>query len=94
VPGTPEQILDRGILELQFHAKRKGDALRSSFLSAAQSGRTTQAPGSSGRLAPGSSGRLDSSWGKGGQQMSKTVPSGRPADVLTIDSRPNTSGQK
>jgi hypothetical protein len=81
MPGTPEHILDRGILELHFHAQSKGDALRKCiFQSAAQ---TNQRPGSHGR--PGSS------WGKGGRDMSKTYPQGA-ADVLTIDSRPNTVG--
>jgi hypothetical protein len=85
LPGTPEQILDRGILELHFHAQSKGDALRKCiFQSAAQTGKTNQRPGSHGR--PGSS------WGKGGHDMSKTYPQGPAADVLTIDSRPNTVG--
>lgn len=85
LPGTPERILDRGILELHFHAKSKGDALRKCiFQSAAQPGKTSQRPGSHGR--PGSS------WGKGGRDMSKTYPQGPAADVLTIDSRPNTVG--
>lgn len=78
VPGTPEEIPNTGILELQLNAARKGDALQSSLMMAAKTGKTN---------ADG-----NSPWQK---ELSKTVPAGsNAADVLTIDSRPNTGAAR
>jgi len=86
--GTPEEIVDKGILEFHFHASRKGDALRDNLLNAAKTAKSTTTA-SSRRKSP------SSSWGQTETgQMSKTVPSSHEPNVLTIDSRPNTSAGK
>jgi len=36
VPGTPEEILHSGILELKLNAARKGDALQNSLMMASK----------------------------------------------------------
>jgi Leucine-rich repeat (LRR) protein len=79
-PGTPDQMLDRGILELSMTAQRKGEGLRENFMSAAKA----QARGKTEPRRTGST-----SGGNSRAVMSKTVPAG--SDVLTINSRPNTT---
>ena len=74
VPGTPDEILREGILELKLYAGTKGDKLHAGFLAAVKQPKSA------------ASGQQTS----GGTGMSKTVPAGR-SEVLTIDSRPNTS---
>lgn len=39
MPGTPEEIVHTGILELRLNIARKGDALQSSLFKAAHAGK-------------------------------------------------------
>ena len=83
-PGTPDEILDHGILEFYLNAARKGDDLQKNLLTAAK-----HSPRGPTTLTTNAA---STGWGPDDQkQMSKTGPAGHAPDVLTIESRPNTS---
>lgn len=84
VPGTPEEIINHGILECKLKAERKGLNLASSL---SKYVKRTRAEPSGGR------GTSTAQWGSDKHLLSKTLPGQQKHEpnVMTFDSRPPTA---